>query len=39
MFFFSPGGVGTVTSEESNKFFETRERLIRVLEHDITHFR
>ncbi|KAK7576314.1 hypothetical protein V9T40_012600 [Parthenolecanium corni] len=34
-----PGGVGTVTSEEKDKFFDTRERLIRVLEHDITHFR
>lgn len=36
---FSPGGVGTVTSAERDKFFETRERLIRVLEHDITQFR
>ncbi|XP_065220918.1 calcium-dependent secretion activator [Planococcus citri] len=34
-----PDGVGTVTNEERDKFFETRERLIRVLEHDVTHFR
>ncbi|XKL65805.1 hypothetical protein PGB90_009225 [Kerria lacca] len=34
-----PDGVGTVTVEERDKFSETRERLIRVLEHDITHFR
>lgn len=37
--YYRPDGIGTITSAERDKFFETRERLIRVLEHDITNFR
>ncbi len=36
---FRPDGIGTVTSEEKERFDEIKHRLTILLENQITHFR